>query len=283
MINSLPLHTQADQLISIALQEDIGSGDKTTACLVDPGAPGKASVIAKEELTLSGINIFVRVFQLLNSQVRVPFLAQDGDIISADGMIAELEGPLYVLLTGERTALNFIQHLSGIATLTAQFVEKIKPYGVQLLDTRKTTPGLRKLEKDAVRTGGGTNHRMGLFDGILIKDNHISVCGTITQAVKKAKSDGSPLIKIEVEVRTIKELIEALEAGPDMIMLDNMHVADIRKAVEITGGNIPLEVSGNVTLDTAEEIAQTGINYISAGAITHSARACDISMYIRNE
>jgi nicotinate-nucleotide pyrophosphorylase (carboxylating) len=276
-------HLTIDEFISNALQEDIGSGDITTACLIDPEAAGKASVIAKEDLTLAGMSLFVRVFQLLHNQVVFPFLAQDGELISADGMIAELAGPLTVLLTGERTALNFIQHLSGIATLTAQFVDKIKPYDVELLDTRKTTPGLRMLEKAAVRIGGGTNHRMGLFDGILIKDNHIAACGSITQAIKKSLAAKSPLIKIEVEVRTIKELIEALEAGPDMIMLDNMSVEEIRKAVEITGSNIPLEVSGNVTLDTVEEIAQTGINYISVGAITHSAKACDISMYIRNE
>ncbi len=276
-------HTTLDELIILALQEDIGSGDKTTAYLIDPRSSGKAAVIAKEELTLAGSEPFVRVFQLLNPQVACTFLAQDGAVIPNDSVIAELEGPFNALLTGERTGLNFLQHLSGIATLTAHFVEKIKPYGVELLDTRKTTPGLRMLEKAAVHSGGGTNHRIGLFDGILIKENHIAACGGITEAVKKAKAVRSPLDKIEVEIRSIEELIEALESGPDMVMLDNMSVEEIRKAVEITGGSILLEVSGNITIDNVEEIAQTGINYISVGAITHSAKACDISMYIQNE
>jgi nicotinate-nucleotide pyrophosphorylase (carboxylating) len=167
-----------------------------------------------------------------------------------------------------------------VATRTAQFVEKIRPYETLLLDTRKTTPGMRVLEKEAVRSGGGMNHRVGLFDGILIKDNHIAACGGITPAVKKARAAGNPLLKIEVEVCTIEELIEALDAGPDLIMLDNMSIADISKAVEIAGGGIHLEVSGNVTLENIEEIARTGVNYISAGSITHSACAVDISMEI---
>jgi len=271
---------QMDELIIRALREDIGTGDRTTACLVDPGLSGGASVIAKEELILAGVVPFKRVFEILNPAVEFLFFEREGELVESGTVIADFQGPLAALLTGERTALNFLQHLSGIATLAAQFAEKIRPYGVALLDTRKTTPGLRVLEKAAVRTGGGINHRMGLFDGILIKDNHIAVCGGITQAIKKAQEGGGLHLKIEVEVRTIKELIEALEAGPDIIMLDNMDIDDIRKAVEITGGSVPLEVSGNVTLENIEEIAQTGVNYISAGAITHSARAADLSMQI---
>jgi nicotinate-nucleotide pyrophosphorylase (carboxylating) len=269
-----------DELIIMALKEDIGPGDKTTAYLIDPELQGRATVLAREGLVVAGMAPFRRVFQILSPQAEFLFAEQEGEFIEKGALIAELQGPFDILLTGERTALNFLQHLSGVATLTAQFVERIKPYETVLLDTRKTTPGMRKLEKDAVLVGGGTNHRVGLFDGILIKDNHIAACGGITQAIKKAQAARSPLLKIEVEVCTIPELIEALDAGPDMIMLDNMSVDDIRKAVEIAGGGIPLEVSGNITLENIEAVAQTGVTYISTGAITHSARAVDISMEI---
>ncbi len=194
--------------------------------------------------------------------------------------MAELSGPFSTLLTGERTALNFLQHLCGIATLTRQYVEKLKPYKAVLLDTRKTTPGWRVLEKEAVRLGGGTNHRMGLFDALLIKENHIAACGGITAAVTKARSHLSPLLSVEVEVRNFDELQEALEALPDVIMLDNMSLTDMKKAVEITAGRVLLEASGNVTLATLAAIAETGVDFISSGAITHSARAVDISMLI---
>ena len=269
-----------DEFIIMALKEDIGAGDKTTSYLVDPSLQGRATVLAKEELVVAGMAPFKRVFQLLTPGIEFLFAEQDGEFIEKGALIAELQGPFGALLTGERTALNLLQHLSGVATRTAQFVERIKPYEAALLDTRKTTPGMRMLEKEAVRIGGGLNHRMGLFDGILIKDNHIAACGGITHAIKKAQAARNPLLKIEVEVCTIPELIEALDAGPDMIMLDNMSVDDIKKAVEIAGGGIPLEVSGNVTLENIEAVAQTGVTYISVGAVTHSARAVDISMEI---
>jgi len=271
-----------DELIIMALKEDIGPGDKTTAYLVDPELTGRATLLAREELVVAGMGPFRRVFQMLSPRVEFLFTELEGELIEKGALIAELQGPFDVLLTGERTALNFLQHLSGVATLTAQFVERIKPYETVLLDTRKTTPGMRILEKAAVLVGGGTNHRVGLFDGILIKDNHIAACGGITQAIKKAQAARSPLLKIEVEVCTIPELIEALDAGPDLIMLDNMSIDDIKKAVEIAGGGIPLEVSGNVTLENIEAVAQTGVTYISSGAITHSARAVDISMEIES-
>lgn len=273
-------NVKLDEFIIMALKEDIGAGDKTTAYLVDPGLQGRATVLAKEELVVAGMAPFKRVFQLLTPGIEFLFAEQDGEFIEKGALIAELQGPFDALLTGERTALNLLQHLSGVATRTAQFVERIKPYEAALLDTRKTTPGMRMLEKEAVRIGGGRNHRAGLFDGILIKDNHIAACGGITHAVKKAQVARNPLLKIEVEVCTIPELIEALDAGPDMIMLDNMSLDDIRKAVEIAGGGIPLEVSGNVTLENIEAVAQTGVTYISVGAVTHSARAVDISMEI---
>jgi nicotinate-nucleotide pyrophosphorylase (carboxylating) len=271
---------QLDELIVRALREDIGPGDRTTTYLVDPGLSGRATVIAKEELIFAGAGPFKRVFEILSLAIEFLFIEREGALVEKGAVVAEFEGPLAALLTGERTALNFLQHLSGIATLASQFMERIRTYGVVLLDTRKTIPGLRVLEKEAVRIGGGTNHRIGLFDGILIKDNHIAVCGGITQAVKRAQEGRSLHLKIEVEVQTIQELIEALEAGADMILLDNMEVEEIRKAVEIVGGSVPLEVSGNITLENIEEFAQTGVNYISVGAITHSARAVDLSMLI---
>lgn len=272
-----------DDIVGMALREDIGPGDKTTTCVVDPKWCGRATVIAKEELMFAGVRPFKRVFEFLSPATEFLFIEREGSIVEPGAVVAEFRGPLAALLTGERTALNFCQHLSGIATLTSHFVERIKAFGVMLLDTRKTIPGLRILEKEAVRIGGGTNHRIGLFDGILIKNNHISVSGGITQAVKKAQEKRSLHMKIEVEVQTIQELIEALEAGADMVLLDNMDVEEIRKAVEITGGSIPLEVSGNITIDNIEEIAQTGVNYVSVGAITHSARAVDLSMRVAKE
>jgi nicotinate-nucleotide pyrophosphorylase (carboxylating) len=188
-----------------------------------------------------------------------------------------------VLLTGERTALNFLQRLCGIATNTYHYVEKIKLFGTVLFDTRKTTPGWRALEKEAVRLGGGTNHRMGLFDAVLIKDNHIAACGGIRPAVKRVKEVKSPRLTIEVEVKNMEEFREALDAGPDMIMLDNMSIEEIKQAVKTAGGKIPLEASGNITLESIEKVAATGVNYISAGAVTHSSRAVDMSMIIEPE
>jgi len=269
-----------DSLIRLALAEDIGSGDKTTGLLVDGHALGRARVIAKEDLVAAGFVPFERVFTFLSAAVACRFLKDEGSVVLKGEPLAELEGPFATLLTGERTALNFLQHLCGIATLTRQYVEKIKPYKAVLLDTRKTTPGWRVLEKEAVRCGGGTNHRMGLFDALLIKENHIAACGGIRPAVAKARSQLSPLLSVEVEVRNFDELQDALAAGPDVIMLDNMTLKDMEKAVAITAGRVPLEASGNVTLDTIADIAATGVDFVSCGAITHSAGAVDVSMLI---
>jgi nicotinate-nucleotide pyrophosphorylase (carboxylating) len=269
-----------DSLIRLALNEDIGSGDKTTGLLVDGQAPGRARVIAKEALVAAGFVPFQRVFTFLSAAVACRFLKDEGSAAHKGETIVELEGPFAVLLTGERTALNFMQRLCGIATLTRQYVERLKPYKTVLLDTRKTTPGWRVLEKEAVRCGGGVNHRMGLFDALLIKENHIAACGGITAAVATARGQLSPLLSVEVEVRDLAELQEALVAGPDVIMLDNMSLEDMKKAVEITAGRIPLEASGNVTLDRLAGLAATGVDFVSCGAITHSARAVDMSMLI---
>ena len=269
-----------DSLIRLALAEDIGSGDKTTGLLVDGQARGRARVIAKEDLVGAGFVPFERVFTFLSASVVCRFFKKEGSIVLKGETLAELDGPFATLLTGERTALNFMQRLCGIATLTRQYAEKLKPYKAVLLDTRKTTPGWRVLEKEAVLYGGGTNHRMGLFDALLIKENHIAACGGITAAVAKVRSQLGPLLSVEVEVRNFDELQEALAARPDVIMLDNMSLEDMKKAVELTKGRVPLEAFGNVTLDTLAAIAETGVDFISSGAITHSARAVDISMLI---
>jgi nicotinate-nucleotide pyrophosphorylase (carboxylating) len=269
-----------DTLIRLSLAEDIGSGDKTTALLISGDARGRARVIAKEELVAAGFAPFERVFAFLSASVACRFLKDESSVVQKGEVIAELDGPFSALLTGERTALNFMQHLCAIATLTRLYVEKLKPYKTVLLDTRKTTPGWRMLEKEAVRCGGGTNHRMGLFDALLIKENHIAACGGITAAIAKARIQLSPLLRVEVEVRDLAELQEALLAMPDVIMLDNMSPADMKKAVAIAAGRVPLEASGNVTLDTIAAIAATGVDFISCGAITHSARSVDVSMLI---
>ncbi len=269
-----------DGLIRLSLAEDIGSGDITTRLLVEEDASGRASVVAKEDLVLAGSRAFERVFSMLSSAIDCRFKLADGDFVEKGKTVAELAGPYKALLTGERTALNFLQRLSGIATLTRVYVEKMKPHKAVLLDTRKTTPGLRVLEKEAVRSGGGTNHRIGLFDAVLIKENHITGCGGIAAALARARERLSPLVSVEIEVRDLAEFEEALACGPDVIMLDNMSLADMRRAVEIAASRIPLEASGNVTLATVADIAATGVDYISCGAITHSAVAVDLSMLL---
>jgi len=272
-----------DELVRVALAEDIGSGDKTTSLLVDPECRGHARVIAKEMLVIAGFLPFMKVFQILSSKIEFVFFEKEGSVVREGDTVAELKGPYSVLLTGERTALNFLQRLCGIATNTYHYVEKIKLFGTVLFDTRKTTPGWRALEKEAVRLGGGTNHRMGLFDAVLIKDNHIAACGGIRPAVKRVKEVKSPRLTIEVEVKNMEEFREALDAGPDMIMLDNMSIEEIKQAVKTAGGKVPLEASGNITLESIEKVAATGVNYISAGAVTHSSRAVDMSMIIEPE
>ncbi|MDP7417032.1 MAG: carboxylating nicotinate-nucleotide diphosphorylase, partial [Desulfobacterales bacterium] len=263
-----------------ALLEDIGSGDRTTSFLVGPEMKGRARVIAKEDLVLAGTVPFKKTFQALSPDTEILFVKQEGSVVVQGETIAELTGSLNVLLTGERTALNFLQRLCGIATGTRRYVEKLQPFKSVLLDTRKTTPGWRVLEKEAVSSGGGTNHRMGLFDAVLIKDNHLAVCGGIRSAIKKAKKHRGPHMTIEVEVKNLEELREALDEKPDIIMLDNMSIETMKQAVEMTGGAVPLEASGNITLETIEQVASTGVDYISAGAVTHSAQAVDISIAI---
>jgi nicotinate-nucleotide pyrophosphorylase (carboxylating) len=269
-----------DRIIENALDEDIGPGDITTSAVVDPELRGEARLLAKEELILAGIEVFSRVFSVLDPGITVESQFHDGDVVRDGAWIARLKGPLKGILIGERTALNFLQHLSGIATLTRRYVEKTYPATVRVVDTRKTTPGLRILEKYAVRVGGGSNHRFGLFDGILIKDNHIAAAGSISRAVERLKSRVPHTVRIEVEVTDIKGLEEAINAGAEAVLLDNMSLEELGRAVSVAGGRVILEASGGVNLESIGEIAKTGVDLISVGAITHSARSVDISLEV---
>ncbi len=265
--------------IRAALAEDIGHGDITTSLTVDTDAVSEAFVIAKEPLLLAGLPFFKLVFLLIDEGVDVQLLRVDGSEFLKGERIARVAGRTRSLLMGERLALNIIQRLSGIATLTRMYTDRVKDLPVQIVDTRKTTPNMRYMEKYAVRIGGGSNHRFGLYDGVLIKDNHIKAAGGIAQAIERVKQ--VPLLtKIEIEVKNIEELKEALELDVDIVMLDNMSIEDMRRCVEIVNKRVKLEASGNVTLENVRQIAETGVDIISSGYLTHSARAADISMKI---
>ncbi len=266
----------ARKLIEEALLEDSLYGDITTQSLEIDGN-GRFTVHAKEDLVLCGIRIFEMVFHHLDPSVDVQFRFSDGQEV-CPGIIGEVRGPIAPILQGERVALNFLQRLSGVATMTRRFVNRVRGTGVRILDTRKTTPLYRKLEKMAVRCGGGHNHRLTLYDGILIKDNHIRAVGSVREAVERAVRNRPYGKMITVEVESIDEMLEAIEAGADIVMLDNFSIEEIRRAVEIAGGKVKLEVSGGVNLDNVREIAETGVDFISIGALTHSARWVDISM-----
>lgn len=269
------------QLIRNALAEDVGSGDATSEAVIDADATSEAVMLAKQDLVVAGLGASREVFLVLDPSTQCTFFVKDGDRVSAGTELARLRGGTRTLLAGERVALNLLQHLSGIATLTARYVELLKGLKAAMLDTRKTLPGLRGLEKYAVRMGGGRNHRFGLFDGVLIKDNHIKACGGIAPAVERARARVHHLLRIEVETRTLDEVREALAARAEVIMLDNMPVEVMREAVKLISGRALVEASGNVSLDTVRLIAETGVDFISAGNLTHSAAAADISMKIR--
>ena len=269
-----------EKLIRLALEEDIGSGDVTTDALIEPDRVARALIIAKESLVLAGLRVAREVFTTLDPAMGFETTFQDGDRVESGDEILTARGKLQALLTGERTALNFLQRLSGIATLTRKYVDRVAGSNVRLIDTRKTTPGWRRLEKYAVRVGGAYNHRLGLYDGILIKDNHIVACGGISEAVARVRDSRPHLLRIEVEVSDLKQVKEAIENGVDIIMLDNMELNDIHKAVRLVDGRAFVEVSGGVTLDTLPEVASVGVDFISIGALTHSARAMDISMRV---
>jgi nicotinate-nucleotide pyrophosphorylase (carboxylating) len=270
-----------DRLIDMALEEDIGPGDITTDHTVPSEATGQAVIVAKEDLVIAGLAVAQRVFERLDAGIRFACHYEDGDRIAKGITVVKLSGRLAPLLTGERTALNFLQRLSGIATHVHAYVVTLQGDAVRLLDTRKTTPGWRELEKYAVKTGGGTNHRMGLYDAVLIKDNHIASAGGIGAAVQRVKAHIASGMTIEVETTNLDEVREALQAGAHIIMLDNMDLDQIRAAVDLVAGRAKLEVSGGVTRQHLRALAATGVDYISSGALTHSARAVDLSMRIR--
>jgi nicotinate-nucleotide pyrophosphorylase (carboxylating) len=258
------------------LTEDVGEGDVTTEAVVPADARLTAALLLKEEGVLCGLEVAEAVFRELDPELELEPLARDGE--TTRGEIARLSGNARALLTGERTALNLLARLSGIATLTRRYVDAVAGTGVQILDTRKTTPGLRVLEKFAVRTGGGANHRFGLFDAILIKDNHLRLAGGVAEAVHRAQAHDVP---VEVECETFADVRDALAAGADAILLDNMPPAQLREAVAIVGGRATTEASGGVTIDTVREIAETGVDFVSVGSLTHSAHALDVSMEVR--
>ncbi len=268
------------KLVEIALAEDIGAGDITTDYLIDSGADGSGYIVAKEQLVIAGLAIVEMVFKELDSDIQFTSEYNDGDLVEEGSIVLEMKGNLQALLKGERTALNFLQRLSGIATNVRSYANEMADASARLVDTRKTIPGFRSLEKYAVRVGGAFNHRMALYDGVLIKDNHIAACGGIKKAVDKIRDHVSHLVKIEVEVSDFDQLNEALEARADVIMLDNMSVEEVRKAVAIIDGRAVSEVSGSVTIEQLKELSATGVDIISSGALTHQARAVDLSMRI---
>jgi len=271
---------EADALIGLALREDIGDGDITTTSIIRSPVSAAARLIAQQRLVLAGLDIVQRVFEKLDPEVRVRKNHDDGEVVGTGEVILEIEGSAAALLAGERIALNFIQRLSGIATLTESFVARVRSCPVKICDTRKTTPGWRALEKYAVKMGGGTNHRIGLFDAVLIKDNHIKAAGSIEEAVRRVKGKLPAGFPIEVETRTLEEVREALSIGVNTIMLDNMSTPLMREAVTLIDKRALIEASGNVRLETVEEIAATGVEFISVGALTHSAPAASICMKI---
>ena len=267
-----------DSLITAALTEDIGTGDITTMSCVPADAVSKGKFVAKASGVVCGTGILLRLFHILDNRVRVSVLLGDGSPVKRGGLIAQIEGPARSILTGERVALNFLQHLSGIATKTDEVVRSIGGYHTKIVDTRKTLPGLRVLEKHAVCCGGGKNHRFGLSDGILIKDNHIVAAGGIKPAVEAVRKNAPHTLKIEVETENILQIDEALEAGADIIMLDNMTIPEMSMAVKHIAGRAITEASGNMGDRDLREVAATGVDYISIGALTHSVKALDISL-----
>lgn len=267
-------------MIQNALQEDVGPGDITTEATIPEDSFSSAVMLAKQDLVLAGLDVCREVFRYLDNSITFEALKKEGERVGQGREIARLSGGTRALLQGERVSLNLLQHMSGIATLTAKYVNMISGTKAQVLDTRKTLPGLRMLEKYAVRMGGGKNHRMGLYDLVLIKDNHIKAAGSITKAVDRARVK-APGLRIEVETQTIAEVHEALKVHADIIMLDNMTLEMMREAVRIVQGLATVEASGNVTLETIRAIAETGVDFISSGSLTHSAPAADISMKIK--
>ena len=277
-MNQITMTLQADHLILEALKEDISSEDVTTNAVMKEAVTGEVDLICKQDGIVAGLDVFKRVFQLLDGDVEVDFFCKDGDEVKNGQLMGKVTGDIRVLLSGERVALNYLQRMSGIATYTHSVAALLEGSHTKLLDTRKTTPNMRIFEKYAVRVGGGFNHRYNLSDGVLLKDNHIGAAGSVTNAVKMAKEYAPFVRKIEVEVENLDMVQEAVEAGADIIMLDNMSVEEMREAVRIIDGRAETECSGNVTKENIARLSAIGVNYISSGALTHSAPILDISL-----
>jgi nicotinate-nucleotide pyrophosphorylase (carboxylating) len=273
-------HPSILRLITMALEEDLGRGDVTTLATIPLDCPARGKITAKADLTIAGLPLIERILHVVDATTGFRGLVAEGSAVRKGEVVCELWGNAATLLSTERTLLNFLQHLSGVATLTRRFVEAVAGTPCKIIDTRKTLPGFRLLDKYAVTQGGGVNHRMGLDDGILIKDNHIAVCGGVGAAVRQARNRASALLRVEVECITLAEVQEALDAHADIILLDNMTTAQMREAVRLVGGRALLEASGNMNLDRVREVAEIGVDFISVGALTHSAPAVDLSMAV---
>jgi len=277
-MNNISLKVNADELIKSALREDITSEDITTASVMKTYQLGQVDLICKQDGIIAGLDVFARVFTILDEGTKFDFCVKDGDVVTKGQKLGVVTGDIRVLLSGERTALNYLQRMSGIATYTNSIVKLLSGTKTKLLDTRKTTPNMRVFEKYAVKVGGGTNHRYNLSDGILLKDNHIGAAGGVKQAILMAKEYAPFVRKIEVEVESLDMLKEALEAGADIIMLDNMSVEDMKEAVKLTKGKAQTECSGNVTKENIARLVDIGVDFISSGALTHSAPILDLSL-----
>ena len=277
-MNSITMKMQADKLICMALQEDITSEDVSTNAVMRSAVKGTVDLIAKEDGIIAGLDVYARVFQILDEKTEISFNFKDGDAVKKGDLLGTVTGDIRVLLSGERVALNYLQRMSGIATYTKQVSKLLEGSKVTLLDTRKTTPNCRVFEKYAVRIGGGCNHRYNLSDGVLLKDNHIGAAGSVAKAVAMAKEYAPFVRKIEIEVETMEQVKEAVEAGADIIMLDNMSTEEMQKAISIIDGRAETECSGNVTKENIGRLISLGIDYISSGALTHSAPILDISL-----
>ena len=277
-MNQITMKLNADKLIMMALQEDITSEDVSTNAVMPKAQKGKVDLICKQDGIIAGLDVYARVFTLLDDSTEVEFFCKDGDEVKAGQLMGVVTGDIRVLLSGERVALNYLQRMSGIATYTHEVAELLKGSKTTLLDTRKTTPNCRIFEKYAVRVGGGSNHRYNLSDGVLLKDNHIGAAGSISNAVRMAKEYAPFVRKIEVEVETLDQVKEAVEAGADIIMLDNMTTDQMRTAIDLIDGRAETECSGNVTKENIERLISLGVDYISSGALTHSSPIMDISM-----
>ena len=277
-MNSITMKMQADKLICMALQEDITSEDVSTNAVMRSAVKGTVDLIAKEDGIIAGLDVYARVFQILDEKTEISFNFKDGEAVKKGNLLGTVTGDIRVLLSGERVALNYLQRMSGIATYTKQVSKLLEGSKVTLLDTRKTTPNCRVFEKYSVRIGGGCNHRYNLSDGVLLKDNHIGAAGSVAKAVAMAKEYAPFVRKIEIEVETMEQVKEAVEAGADIIMLDNMTPEMMKEAVELIAGRAQTECSGNITKENIAKILETGVDFVSSGALTHSAPILDISM-----